>query len=180
MEAGATAAPATTTRARGRTKKVKLERTATPWWMWVTVAAIVLFCLFPFYWLINISFKTGADLQSSSFIPPNPTFDNYKAIFQNPDFTKALRNSAVVALSTTILALFVGSFCAYALARLRLKGKFWILGLVLSISTFPQIAIAAPLFKLWSDIGLFNTWLGLIIPYLTFALPLSIYIMVSF
>jgi multiple sugar transport system permease protein len=92
----------------------------------------------------------------------------------------SLRNSAIVALTTTVLALFVGSFCAYALARLKLKGKFWILALVLSISTFPQIAIAAPLFKLWSDIGLFNTWLGLIIPYLTFALPLSIYIMVSF
>jgi len=176
----AASVPQATTARRAKVKTRKPDDARTPWWLWVTVAAIVLFCLFPFYWLINISFKTGADLQSSSFIPPNPTFDNYKAIFQNPDFTKALRNSAVVALSTTILALFVGSFCAYALARLRLKGKFWILALVLSISTFPQIAIAAPLFKLWSDIGLFNTWLGLIIPYLTFALPLSIYIMVSF
>ncbi|HEY7078029.1 MAG TPA: carbohydrate ABC transporter permease, partial [Solirubrobacteraceae bacterium] len=98
----------------------------------------------------------------------------------NSDFTFALRNSAIVALSTTILALVVGSFCAYALARLRIKGKILILGLVLSISTFPQIAIAAPLFKLWSDIGIFNTWIGLILPYLTFALPLAIYILVSF
>jgi multiple sugar transport system permease protein len=152
----------------------------TPWWMWLAVAAIVLFCLFPFYWLINISLKTGADLQSSSLIPPNPTLDNYREIFDNPDFTKALRNSAIVALSTTVLALMVGSFCAYALARLKLRGKGFILAIVLTISTFPQIAIAAPLFKLWSDIGLFNTWLGLIIPYLTFALPLSIYILVSF
>jgi multiple sugar transport system permease protein len=86
----------------------------------------------------------------------------------------------VVALITTVLALTVGSFCAYALARLKLKGKFWILAAVLSITTFPQIAIAAPLFKLWSDIGLFNTLAGLIIPYLTFALPLAIYILVSF
>ncbi len=86
----------------------------------------------------------------------------------------------MVALSTTVLALTVGSFCAYALARLKLRGKFVILAIVLTISTFPQIAIAAPLFKLWSDIGLFNTWLGLIIPYLTFALPLSVYILVSF
>ena len=86
----------------------------------------------------------------------------------------------MVALSTTVLALTVGSFCAYALARLKLRGKCLILAIVLTISTFPQIAIAAPLFKLWSDIGLFNTWLGLIIPYLTFALPLSVYILVSF
>jgi multiple sugar transport system permease protein len=148
--------------------------------MWLLVVLIVLFCLFPFYWLVNISFKRGIDLQSSSFVPPHPTLDNYRAIFKNPDFTHALRNSAIVAFATTILGLVVGSFCAYALARLRLKGKAVILAIVLSISTFPQIAIAAPLFKLWSDIGLFNTWLGLIIPYLTFALPLSIYILVSF
>src|SRR4051794_12500050 len=180
MEAGAATAPAAT-RARTRTKKKpRSARGKMPWWMWVAVAAIVVFCLFPFYWLISISLKTGNDLQSSSLIPPNPTLANYKEIFKNPDFTKALRNSAVVALSTTALALAVGSFCAYALARLKLRGKFVILAIVLTISTFPQIAIAAPLFKLWSDIGLFNTWLGLIIPYLTFALPLTVYILVSF
>jgi multiple sugar transport system permease protein len=172
--------PTTTEPEVAKRKKVKSARPRTPWWMWVVIAAIVVFCLFPFYWLINISLKTGNDLLSSSLIPPHPTLDNYRSIFKNPDFTKALRNSAVVALSTTVLALTVGSFCAYALARLKLKGKGLILAIVLTISTFPQIAIAAPLFKLWSDIGLFNTWLGLIIPYLTFALPLSVYILVSF
>src|SRR3954451_18007804 len=180
MASVATAPPPTTAEPDVATKKPKPAGAKTPWWMWICVAAIVLFCLFPFYWLINISLKTPQDLQSSSLIPPNATLDNYSKIFKNKDFTNALRNSAVVALSTTLLALAVGSFCAYALARLRLRGKYWILAIVLSISTFPQIAIAAPLFKLWSDIGLFNTWLGLIIPYLTFALPLSIYIMVSF
>jgi multiple sugar transport system permease protein len=180
MASVATAPQSTATKAEVATKKPKPTGAKTPWWMWVAVAAIVLFCLFPFYWLINISLKTGNDLQSSSLIPPNPTLDNYKEIFQNPDFTKALRNSAVVALTTTVLALTVGSFCAYALARLRLRGKFVILAIVLTISTFPQIAIAAPLFKLWSDIGLFNTWTGLIVPYLTFALPLAVYILVSF
>ncbi len=180
MEAGAATAPAAT-RARTRTKKKpRSSRGKMPWWMWLAVTAIVLFCLFPFYWLISISLKTGNDLQSSSLIPPNPTLKNYQEIFKNPDFTKALRNSAVVALTTTALALAVGSFCAYALARLKLRGKFVILAIVLTISTFPQIAIAAPLFKLWSDIGLFNTWIGLIIPYLTFALPLTVYILVSF
>ncbi|MGZ4268197.1 MAG: carbohydrate ABC transporter permease [Solirubrobacteraceae bacterium] len=180
MEAGAAAAPQTATRSRARTKRAKSGKPRTPWWMWIAVVAIVIFCLFPFYWLINISLKTGNDLQSSNLIPPNPTLKNYSNIFKNPDFTDALRNSAIVALSTTVLALTVGSFCAYALARLKLKGKFLILAVVLSISTFPQIAIAAPLFKLWSDIGIFNTYIGLIIPYLTFALPLSIYILVSF
>src|ERR671938_584368 len=145
MASVATAPTPTTAEPEVTTKKQKPEGAKTPWWMWVAVAATVLFCLFPFYWLINISLKTGNDLQSSSLIPPHPTLSNYKAIFQNPDFTKALRNSAVVAFVTTALALIVGSFCAYALARLRLRGKFVILAIVL-----------------------------------TFALPLAIYILVSF
>ena len=86
----------------------------------------------------------------------------------------------IITTVTTILALIVGSFAAYALARLRFKRKFLILALILSISTFPAIAIAAPIFKLWTDIGLYDTRIGLIIPYLTFALPLAIYILTSF
>jgi multiple sugar transport system permease protein len=85
-----------------------------------------------------------------------------------------------VSLTTTAIGVIVGSFAAYALARLKMRFKFGLLALVLSITTFPQIAIAAPLFRLWSDIGLYNTLIGLVIPYLTFALPLSIYILVSF
>jgi multiple sugar transport system permease protein len=180
MGTGVATAPGVSTATRARTKKKKPAEPGTPWWMWIGVALIVIFCLFPFYWLINISLKSGNDLQGSSIFPPHPTLTNYKAIFQNSDFTDALRNSAIVALVTTALALTVGSFCAYALARLKLRGKFIILAIVLTISTFPQIAIAAPLFKLWADIGIFNTLIGLILPYLTFALPLSIYILVSF
>jgi len=140
----------------------------------------MLFCLFPFYWLINVSLKTGPDLSAADLLPPNPTLDNYDAIFKNDDFTMALRNSAIIASVTTVIALTIGSFAGYALARLRFPRKFWVLALILSISTFPPIAIAAPVFKLWTDIGLFNTYLGLILPSLTFALPLAIYILASF
>jgi multiple sugar transport system permease protein len=177
--AATTAAPPQAEAARPR-RKPKAAGPKTPWWMWVAVAAIVVFCLFPFYWLINISLKTGVDLNKGTFLPPHPTLKNYDSIFHNGDFTRALLNSAVVSGITTVAALTIGSFCAYALARLRFKGKFAILALVLSITTFPAIAIAAPLFRLWSDIGIYNTWIGLIIPNLTFALPLSIYILVSF
>ncbi len=152
----------------------------TPWWLWLAIAAIVAFCLFPFYWLLNISLKTGADLSSADVIPPSPSLDNYTSIFQNASFTRALANSAIVSLTTTFIGVIVGSFAAYALARLKMRFKFPLLALVLSITTFPQIAIAAPLFRLWTDIGLYNTIIGLVIPYLTFALPLSIYILVSF
>src|SRR5919106_557358 len=142
--ASATQAPAAPAKRR---KSAAGSEPKTPWWLWIAVAAIVVFCMLPFYWLINISLKTGADLSSSDIVPPNPSLDNYSSIFQNADFTRALANSAIVALS---------------------------------ITTFPQIAIAAPLFRLWDNIGLYNTLIGLVIPYLTFALPLSIYILVSF
>ena len=148
--------------------------------MWLAVIAIVIFCLFPFYWLINVSLKTGTDLSESDLFPPSPTLDNYQSIFENGDFTSALRNSVIVTSITTILALIVGSFAAYALARLRFPNKFLLLAVILSISTFPPIAIAAPIFKLWTEFGFYDTYIGLILPYLTFALPLAIYILTSF
>jgi multiple sugar transport system permease protein len=161
------------------------ERRGPPRWvrpvlLWLAVVVICIFCLFPFYWLINVSLKSGADLSQADLVPPNPTLDNYQSIFENSDFTSALRNSTIVTGITTFLALLVGSFAAYALARLRFPMKFLLLAVILSISTFPPIAIAAPLFKLWSDIGVYNTYAGLIFPYLTFALPLCIYILASF
>jgi trehalose/maltose transport system permease protein len=170
----------TVAKPQARERARKRPRQGQSPWIWLAVVAIILFCLFPFYWLINVSLKTGPDLSSSSLVPPHPSLDNYSSIFKNADFTNGLKNSAIVAFSVTILALAFGSFAAYALARLKLRGKFIVLGIVLSVTTFPQIAIAAPLFKLWTDINLYNTRIGLIIPYLTFALPLAIYILTSF
>jgi len=178
MEA-ATAGRATA-RAEVAVKRKIPKAPRTPWWLWLAVAGVVIFCLFPFYWLLNISLKTGPDLSAADLFPPNPSLSNYESIFQNSDFTRALANSAIVSLVTTLLGVVVGSFAAYALARLKMRFKFLLLAIVLSISTFPQIAIAAPLFRLWTDVGLYNTIPGLVIPYLTFALPLSIYILVSF
>ena len=156
------------------------RRWVRPVLLWSAVALIIVFCLFPFYWLVNVSLKSGADLSKSDLFPPSPTLDNYNSIFNNSDFTSALRNSAIVTIVTTTLALVVGSFAAYALARLRFPLKYLLLAIILSITTFPPIAIAAPLFKLWTDIGLYDTKLGLIIPYLSWALPLCVYILASF
>ena len=180
MEAASVPQTQAATRTRTKAKGPKAE--GTPWWLWLAVLGILLFCLFPFYWMLNISLKTGPDLSGAALVPPNPTLNNYSSIFKNPDFTNGLRNSAIVALTVTILSLVFGSFAAYALARLKVRGKFWILAVVLSVSTFPPIAIAAPLFKLWTDIGLYDRpyGVGLILPYLTFALPLTVYILTSF
>jgi multiple sugar transport system permease protein len=172
---------------RGRVSALSVRREGRPrfgwgWLRWVGIAAIMVFCLFPFYWLINTSLKTGSDLSSAALAPPHPTLKNYSSIFQNHDFLRALRNSAVLSLVTTAIALVIGSFAAYALARLRFPLKFLLLAVVLSITTFPPIAIAAPVYKLWSDIGLYDRSLslGLILPDLTFTLPLTIYILTSF
>jgi multiple sugar transport system permease protein len=148
--------------------------------LWVAVALIMLFCLFPFYWLVNTSLKTGSDLTAADAFPPNPSLDNYSSIFEDSNFTKALRNSIIVASLTTVLCLVVGAFAGYALARLRFRFKFLILAIILSITTFPPIAIAAPIFKLWTDIGLYDTLLGLIPPFLAFTLPLTVYVLTSF
>ena len=148
--------------------------------LWVGVVATVVFCLFPFYWIINTSLKTGAELSTGRLFPMHPSFANYSSIFKNGDFTTALRTSAIDAGIATLISLAIGSFAGYALARLRFPRKFLILAIILSISTFPPIAIAAPFFKIWTDIGLYNTYLGLILPFLTFVLPLTVYILVSF
>jgi multiple sugar transport system permease protein len=148
--------------------------------LWAAVVAIMVFCLFPFYWLINTSLKTGQDLSTAKIFPPNPSLDNYKSIFEDSNFTTALRNSVIVSAITTALALVIGSFAGYALARLRFRGKFIMLAIILSITTFPPIAIAAPLFKFWTDLGIYDTLLGLVPPFLAFTLPLTIYVLASF
>src|SRR6187399_1738054 len=119
--APASAGSAARAEPKAASKRKKAPGAKTPWWLWVAVAAIVIFCLLPFYWLVNISLKTGPDLSSADLFPPHPSLQNYKSIFQNSNFTRALGNSAIVALTTTLIGVIVGSFAAYALARLRMR-----------------------------------------------------------
>ncbi|QQQ61887.1 carbohydrate ABC transporter permease [Paenarthrobacter ureafaciens] len=148
--------------------------------VWVFVVAVMGFSLIPFYWLVNTSLKKGESLSQGELFPSQPTLENYLVVFQNPEFLLALRNSVIIAVVTTTVALVFASFAAYALARLKMRRKGMILTLILSVTTFPAIAIAAPMFSIWREIGLYDTLLGLIIPKLTFALPLAIYTLTSF
>ncbi|RKT87498.1 multiple sugar transport system permease protein [Saccharopolyspora antimicrobica] len=141
---------------------------------------VMLASLVPFYWLINTSLKTGAELSSGSLFPTAPSLQNYLEVLQDGKFLTALGNSVIVGVVTTSLALLLASFAAYALARLALPRKGLILAAVLSVTTFPVIAIAAPMFKIWSDLGIYDTLPGLIIPKLTFALPMAIFVLTSF
>lgn len=148
--------------------------------VWVFAVVVMGFSLVPFYWLISTSLKRGASLGQGELFPSQPTVENYLSVFGNGDFLLALRNSVIIAVVTTVIALVFASFAAYALARLKMRRKALVLTLVLSVTTFPAIAIAAPMFAIWREIGLYDTLLGLIIPKLTFALPLAIYTLTSF
>lgn len=148
--------------------------------LWVLIVIIMVVSLIPFYWLINTSFKVGGGLSSAALWPEAPSIQNYVDVFNNASFAIALRNSLIVSVTTTFFALLFGATAAYALARLPLKRRGLILTLVLSVTTFPVIAIAAPMFNLWSQLGLYNTLAGLIIPKLTFTLPLAIFTLTSF
>jgi len=137
--------------------------------------------LFPLYWAVAASLGPESRLfDAPSLIPTTIVLDHYRALFEERDFLVPIRNSLVVAGATTILAVSAGALCAYALARLRFRGKTAILAGVLAISMFPQISIVSPLFLLLRWLGLINTFPGLILPYLTFAMPLSVWLLVGF
>jgi trehalose/maltose transport system permease protein len=141
---------------------------------------VIVWCLIPVMWLASLSFKDPATFGDGSFIPTRWTLENYRGIFSTDLFNRALVNSIGIALIATTLAVVVATSAAYAIARLRFPGKRVLLGATLLVSMFPPISLVSPLFTLWRQLGLFDTWLGLIIPYLTFSLPLAIYTLQAF
>jgi multiple sugar transport system permease protein len=150
------------------------------WWLFAS-GVIVAWVLLPALWIVSLSFMSPEEIGlSRSFLPQQPTWENYRTVFASPLFTTALRNSVGIALFATALAVSVGSVAAYAAARLRFPGGSLLLVMALGIAMFPQAALIGPLFDLWRSLGLYDTWLGLVIPYLTFALPLAIWTMAAF
>jgi multiple sugar transport system permease protein len=148
---------------------------------WSGAFFVVLVCsLVPVLWIIFLSLKTPATVTDGSFIPHQWTLSNYSAIFNTGIFTDALRNSIGIGLISTACAVVLASAAAYAIARLDFPGKRAILAISLAVAMFPQISLVGPLYNLWRQIGLYDTWPGLIIPYMTFALPLSIYVLSAF
>ncbi|MGJ0119094.1 carbohydrate ABC transporter permease [Williamsia sp. MIQD14] len=141
---------------------------------------VVLYALIPVLWIVSLSFKTTGSVTDGSLIPKKWTFDNYKGIFDTSTFTSALINSIGIGLITTVIAVLLGTVAAYAVARLDFPGKKLFIGAALLIAMFPQISLVTPLFNIERKVGLFDTWPGLILPYITFALPLAIYTLSAF
>jgi multiple sugar transport system permease protein len=162
-----------------------MQRGTREYALWsIAIALVLIFALIPVVWIMALSLKTPASVADGRFLPAHWTLDNYKVLFEggisNSPFLKPLINSIVIALVSTVIAIALAASAAYAIARLDFPGKGLILGVALAIAIFPTISIVGPLFDIWRSIGLFDTYPGLIIPYLTFALPLSIYILVAF
>lgn len=141
---------------------------------------VVLYALFPVLWILSLSLKPSSSVKDGKLIPTEITFANYKGIFEGNAFSSALINSIGIGLITTVIAVAVGGMAAYAVARLAFPGKRLLVGVALLIAMFPQISLVTPLFNIERSLGLFDTWPGLIIPYITFALPLAIYTLSAF
>jgi multiple sugar transport system permease protein len=146
----------------------------------VAVLAIVVYSLLPVAWITSLSFKQGDDINNQQFWPTNWSLDNYRTVFDTDLFTSALRNSLGISLIATAIAVALATVAAYAIARLEFKGKKWVLSTALAIAMFPTVALVGPLFDMWRSLGIYDTWLGLIIPYISFTLPLAIWTLSSF
>jgi multiple sugar transport system permease protein len=143
---------------------------------------ILVWCLLPIAWIISLSFKPVQETATGSpqFLPKEWTWDNFSSVIQNDDFQRALINSFGISIIATVLSVIIATLCAYAIARLDFKGKRAVLTLALAIAMFPVVSLVGPLFDQWRALGLFDTWPGLIIPYMSFTLPLAIWVLSAF
>jgi multiple sugar transport system permease protein len=148
---------------------------------WIVGGILILFyTLTPIVWMLSLSLKPGGDIFNKHFWPTHWSLDNYRTVFSTDLFTSALRNSIGISLLSTVIGVIVAMFVAYAIARLEFPGKKFILSVALAIAMFPTVSLVGPLFNMWRAVGLFDTWPGLIIPYISFALPLSIWTLSAF
>jgi multiple sugar transport system permease protein len=149
---------------------------------YVFVIGFVIFCLAPFVWTFLTSLKGPTTIYDVpiTYLPSPPDLVNYRDIFALERFRWALLNSVIVASSATVISLLIGAFCAYAIARLSFPGKNLLLALVLAIAMFPGIAIIGPLFRQFNAWGLTNNYLSLILPNVTFTLPICIWTLTAF
>ena len=148
---------------------------------WIAGAIVIVgYALLPVAWIVSLSFKKGDDIAHRAFWPRAWTLDNYRAVLDTPLFTSALRNSIGISLVATALSVVLATLAAYALARLRFRGKKVALAIALAIAMFPVVSLVGSLFDIWRSVGLYDTWLGLVIPYMSFTLPLSLWILSAY
>src|SRR5262249_1842420 len=144
---------------------------------WLLVVFIVFYTVFPFFWAVISSIKPSAELFATPVIywPSSINWSFYDYVLNNGEFTRALRNSIIVSFATVAIALALGSLCAYAMGRMKFRGRSVIMYLILSMTMFPQIAILGSLFQMIRSVHLYDRLPALIISYLTFTLPFTVW-----
>ena len=147
---------------------------------YLLVVFIILYTVFPFYWAIVSSLKAGSALFQVDFIPPDPAWDNYAAVFREQPFARNIFNSVFVAVSTVAISLFLAVTASYALGRVRFKGRGTLLLVILGVSMFPQVAVLSGMFELIRLLGIFNSWWALILSYMIFTLPFTVWVLTTF
>jgi multiple sugar transport system permease protein len=149
-------------------------------WMWLGALFIVVWAIAPVVWIFSLSFKAGDEINNNRFWPSSFSTQNYETVFNTPLFTSALRNSIGISLIATVLSVAIATVAAYAIARLDFPGKKIVLSIALAIAMFPAVSLVGPLFDIWRTVGLYDTWAGLVIPYMSFTLPLSLWTLSAF
>lgn len=147
---------------------------------YLLVTVIVLYAVFPFYYAIVTSFKTGPELFSVDYFPVRWHWDNYIAVFREQPFTHNIFNSVLVSFTVVALSLLLGVTAAFALGRVRFRGRGLLLLTVLGVSMFPQVAVLSGMFELIRGLGLYNNLLGLVVSYLIFTLPFTVWVLTTF
>lgn len=158
-----------------------------PWWptvrTYLGVAVILIWGLAPFYWMVIVAFRQRAHTYDTTPWPTHLTLQNFSDALDTSsgnNFLGAIGNSMIIGSVTTGIALLLGIFTAYALARIEFRGKFLLTGVILGASMFPPVALVTPLFQLFGNIGWIGQYQALIIPNISFVLPLTIYTLTSF
>jgi trehalose/maltose transport system permease protein len=147
---------------------------------YLLIAVIIFYTVFPFYWAIASSLKTGSSIFEVEFIPKHPSFDNYVQLFKEQPFGRNILNSLMVAAVSTAISLFLALTAAYALSRIQFRGRSSMLFAILSISMFPQIAVLSGMFELIRLLDLYDTLTGLVLCYLILTLPFTVWVLTSF
>lgn len=147
---------------------------------YVVVAVIVLYTVFPFYYAILSSLKSGSALFNVDYFPFNASIDNYISVFREQPFGRNILNSIVVAVLTVVASLFLAVTAAYALGRIRFRGRTPLLFTILGVSMFPQVAVLSGMFELIRGLGLYNSLLGLVLSYMIFTLPFTVWVLTTF
>jgi multiple sugar transport system permease protein len=179
-----TTAPSTLRQRQDRARKTAQNREK--WGQartYVSAAVILVWCLAPAYWMVVTAFRDVGFTYDTSLLPTHVTLDNFNTAFDTSfgnRFGQALLNSVFIGLVVTVVSLLIGVFAAYALARLNFRFKYLVLGFILGASMFPGVALITPLFQLFTNIGWIGTYQALIIPNISFVLPLTVYTMTSF